>query len=147
MICPCQIQTPNPKQYIDCCEPLHLGKAANNPEQLMRSRFSGFALGLNYYVSKSWHTSTRPQSLSLEADDQWVKLEIVKSSNSQVHFKAFFKDAESPQGFSVLEELSDFIKEGEHWFYVSGDTQIKPVILTRNDICLCGSGKKYKKCR
>lgn len=146
MICPCQLQIQNPKLYSDCCEPLHKGQAALKPEELMRSRFSGFVLGLTEYINKSWHSSTRPQDLSLEADDQWLKLEIIKSTDSQVHFKAFFKDADSPQGFSVLEELSDFIKEDGHWFYVSGDTQIQPVTLARNDMCLCGSGKKYKKC-
>jgi len=146
MICPCQLQTSNPAQYAQCCEPLHKGQAAKNPEQLMRSRFSAFVLGLSEYVNKSWLASTRPQNLSVEPDDQWLKLEIIKSTDSQVHFKAYFKDPDSPQGFSVLEELSDFIKEGEHWFYVSGDTQIQPIILNRNDTCLCGSEKKYKKC-
>ena len=146
MICPCQLKIQSPKPYSDCCEPLHKGQAALKPEELMRSRFSGFVLGLTEYLNKSWHSSTRPDGLSLEADDQWLKLEIIKSTDSQVHFKAFFKDTDSPQGFSVLEELSDFIKEDGHWFYVSGDTQIQPVTLARNDVCLCGSGKKYKKC-
>ena len=146
MICPCRLQTQPLKQYSDCCEPLHKGQAAINPEQLMRSRFSGFVLGLTDYINKSWHSSTRPQDLLLDKDDQWAKLEIVKSSDRQVHFKAYFKDPDSHQGFSVLEELSDFVKEDGNWFYVSGDTQIQPVNLARNDMCLCGSGKKYKKC-
>lgn len=146
MICPCQLQTQKPKQYAECCEPLHKGQAALNPEQLMRSRFSGFVLGLTDYINKSWHSSTRPQDLSLDPDEQWLKLEIIKSTTRQVHFKAYFRDTDSQQGFSVLEELSDFIKENGNWYYVSGDTQIQPTQLTRNDVCLCGSGKKYKKC-
>jgi SEC-C motif-containing protein len=146
MICPCQLQTQSLKQYTECCKPLHKGQAALNPEQLMRSRFSGFVLGLTDYINKSWHSSTRPHDLSLNPDEQWLKLEIIKSTSRQVHFKAYFRDADSPQGFSVLEELSDFIKKNGNWYYVSGDTQIQPTNLTRNDVCLCGSGKKYKKC-
>ena len=148
MICPCQKQQENAKDYSDCCEPLHLGKStAQTCEQLMRSRFSGFGLGLTDYINQSWHPSTRPQDLSLEPDSQWLKLDIVRSTETQVHFKAYFLDSESsPSGFSVLEEVSDFVFENDRRFYVSGDTQIVPVKLERNDVCLCGSGKKFKKC-
>lgn len=150
MLCPCQMQQPEPKSYKDCCEPLHLGRdsgiAAAEPEQLMRSRFSAFVLGLTDYLSKSWHASTRPADLSLSPDDQWVKLDIVKNTDKQVHFQAYFKDAESESGYSVLDETSDFIFEDGHWFYVAGETNMYPVKLQRNDVCLCGSGKKFKKC-
>jgi len=146
MICPCQMQQVSPKTYAQCCEVFHLGKTPATPEQLMRSRFSAFVLGLSDYIRDTWHPSTRPQDLHLSPDDQWVKLDIIKSSDKQVHFQAFFKDTDSPSGFSVLDEISDFVFEEKRWFYVSGITDIKTVQLSRNDTCLCGSGKKYKKC-
>ena len=143
MICPCQQQQPNPKAYAQCCEEVHLGKAPKSPEQLMRSRFSGFVLGLGDYIARTWHASTRPSELVLTADDQWLKLDIIKAQGTQVHFRAYFKDSD---GFAVLDEISDFVFEDEHWFYVEGKTDTHSVMLGRNDICLCGSGKKFKKC-
>lgn len=143
MICPCQMQQANPQAYTNCCEPLHLGKAANTPEQLMRSRFSGFVLGLTTYIANTWHASTRPPDLKLKADDQWLKLDIVSAKQTQVHFRAYFKDETE---FCVLDEISDFVFQAQQWFYLSGKTQVTTVPLKRNDTCLCGSGKKYKKC-
>jgi len=140
------MQQVSPKTYAQCCEVFHLGKTPATPEQLMRSRFSAFVLGLSDYIRDTWHPSTRPQDLHLSPDDQWVKLDIIKSSDKQVHFHAFFKDADSSSGFSVLDEISDFVFEEKRWFYVSGITNFAPAQLNRNDVCLCGSGKKYKKC-
>ena len=150
LICPCQQQQSNPNAYKHCCEPYHQGRVAESPEKLMRSRFSAYAMGLGNYVKQSWHVSTCPDDLNLESDDQWVKLDIVSSNQKQVHFKAYFKNehhsAESMGHYSLLEEVSHFVLEKEKWFYVSGDTQITEYKQQRNEPCLCGSGKKYKKC-
>lgn len=144
MICPCQQQQPDARSYQQCCEPLHKGQIAGNPEQLMRSRFSGYALGLGQYVSDTWHISTRPNGLNdLSADANWLKLDIIKAQGKQVHFRAFFKDENE---FAVLEEASNFVFEDGRWFYLSGETNTYSVELGRNDVCLCGSGKKFKKC-
>lgn len=143
MMCPCQLQQPMPKTYAHCCERFHLGEAAATPEQLMRSRFSGYVLGLNQYVSDTWHASTRPKNLNLSADANWLKLEVLTAQADQVHFRAYFKDEDE---FAVLEEISDFVLENGRWFYVSGKTETHTIELQRNDVCLCGSGKKFKKC-
>ena len=150
MICPCQKIQDNAKTYELCCKPYHQGKSATAPETLMRSRFSAYALGLSDYLSKTWHQSTRPADLNLEADDQWVKLDIVSSNKKQVHFRAYLKNenfnSQSQDHYSVLEEVSDFVFEGGKWLYVSGDTKTEKYKQQRNEICLCGSTKKYKKC-
>ncbi|WP_353351155.1 YchJ family metal-binding protein [Oceaniserpentilla sp. 4NH20-0058] len=140
------MQQPQTKVYAQCCEPFHLGEVATTPEQLMRSRFSGFALGLTDYIAQTWHPSTRPQDLTLSPDDQWIKLDIVQTKPNWVHFRAYFNDPDSPSGWSVLDEQSNFINEGNRWFYVKGNTQIEHFFPARNDACLCGSSKKYKKC-
>jgi SEC-C motif-containing protein len=148
MTCPCQRQQDNPKFYAACCEPFHKGKVPDLPEQLMRSRFSAYALGLGDYVKKTWHPSTCPNDLNLEADDQWIKLNIVSSDKKQVHFQAYFKNenTKAQNRYNVLEETSDFVFENGRWFYVSGDSQITEYKQQRNESCLCGSGKKHKKC-
>lgn len=143
MICPCRMQQAQTVSYDSCCEPFHVGVAPETPEQLMRSRFSGFVLGLTEYIEQTWHPSTRPSDLVLSPDEHWLKLEIVKACDSQVHFRAYFKDE---GGFAVLDEISDFVFEDNHWFYVNGKTETHGVSLGRNDECLCGSGKKFKKC-
>lgn len=39
--CPCG----RPRPYRTCCQPIHRGAAARSPEELMRSRYSAYALG------------------------------------------------------------------------------------------------------
>ena len=144
MICPCQQQQSQAKAYGDCCQPYHLGKPPSNVEALMRSRYSGFVLGLTDYVKKTWHPDTCPTDLSLAPDAQWKKLDVIKTNDNQVHFKAYFQDEEGL--FQCLEELSEFKKMNDQWVYVSGKVNMHSIALQRNDRCLCGSGKKYKKC-
>ncbi|MFY0642558.1 MAG: YchJ family protein [Bermanella sp.] len=143
MICPCQQQQHNARSYQQCCEPFHQGDIPATAEQLMRSRFSGYVLGLSQYISDTWHASTRPNGLDLSPDANWLKLDIVKAHDKQVHFRAFFKDNNE---FAVLEETSNFVFESDHWLYVNGTTDTYTIELGRNDVCLCGSGKKFKKC-
>ena len=141
--CPCGSNT----TYFDCCEPLHKGQAAVSAEALMRSRFSAFALSLDDYLLTSWHPITRPEQLKLEQGTQWRRLEIISATNDSkqglVHFKAYYQEQNE---WHLLEETSKFLFENDHWFYHSGN--YKPLALkpNRNDVCPCGSGKKFKKC-
>ena len=117
MLCPCGSQ----QSYAKCCELLHLGAAAPSPEALMRSRYSAFALNNTDYLLKSWHSSTRPKELELDADDSWLRLEVFSSASQgklgQVSFAAYFKTLNESY---VLSEVSNFIREKGHWFYVDG---------------------------
>lgn len=115
--CPCGL----PQNYSDCCGSLHNGAKATTPEQLMRSRFSAFALGLTDYLLATWHPRTRPR-LDLSDNPEWVKLEVLetreRADNGFVHFRAFYRvDGE----LGILEEKSDFVRENGIWFYVKGD--------------------------
>jgi len=141
--CPCQALVIDGKPYKTCCQPYHLGAKPANAEQLMRSRFSAYVLGLADYLTLTWAAKTCPNNLSHEPDDTWLKLEVIKTNKNQVEFKAFFKDN---NGFNVLHETSDFILKDGHWLYVSGKTKVHSVRPERNSLCLCGSGLKYKKC-
>ncbi|EKF76053.1 SecC motif-containing protein [Alcanivorax hongdengensis A-11-3] len=141
--CPCQSGLP----YTQCCQPLHQGTAAASPEALMRSRYSAFVLRLTDYLRESWHPHTRPATLQLDGEEQWLGLEILASESQgdqgRVHFRATCRDA---AGFSVLEEQSRFEKVDGHWRYRDGDARVQALKPGRNDPCPCGSGKKYKKC-
>ncbi len=143
IICPCG----SSKCYSDCCQPLHKGQPAANAENLMRSRFSAFSLGLKDYLVTSWHISTRPEQLELDQTTQWKRLEIISANNDaekgQVHFKAYYQEQDE---WHLLEETSSFLFEQGHWFYHSGNYQPQILKPQRNDSCPCGSGKKFKKC-
>jgi SEC-C motif-containing protein len=126
---------------------LHHGEPASSPEALMRSRYSAFVRDNADYMRASWHPDTRPAELTLEGGDQWLGLEIVDAKQEgdagQVHFRATHRDGD---GFAVLEEHSRFVRENDHWFYLDGEHTVTPLKPGRNDPCLCGSGRKFKKC-
>jgi len=109
--------------YASCCGPLHRGAAlAETAEQLMRSRFSGFAVGDAAYLLRTWHSSTRPESLDLDPGQRWVRLEVleaVKGGESDptgtVEFRAVYRQAGQTD---ELHERSRFVRESGAWVYV-----------------------------
>ena len=121
--CPCGTGLP----YADCCGPLHAGRAsAATPEQLMRSRFSAFALGDVGYLLRTWHPATRPARLELDPGVRWVRLDVVRSTGSllasegTVEFRAHYVDRGQ---VSALRENSRFVRQDRRWVYVGPLTE------------------------
>ena len=152
-LCPCCSGIP----YKKCCEPFISGeKIPPTPEALMRSRYVAYSQQNNQYILDTWHSSTRPDIPNPAEDPnvQWIGLKILSTdmggpndSKGYVEFRARCRVKGEAGG---IDEASEFIKEGDRWFYVDGTT-IKPQKnpdnkVGRNDPCPCGSGKKYKKC-
>lgn len=138
------------QSFQQCCEALIKGKnKAESPEQLMRSRYSAFATQNESYLRETWHTETCPDDLSLpsEQEQKWLKLVIhesrEKGAQGQVHFTA---SALQGKNALVLSERSLFLKEGGRWLYHSGVCEVKEYTMSRNQACLCGSLKKFKRC-
>lgn len=153
--CPCRIkENTNLSTYSDCCEPFHLGnKLPETPEQLMRSRYSAYLLGLGQYIFDTHHADFRG-NVSVEEfaqsaqSTQWCGLEVVRAEQDgdkgMVEFKAYFLDKDK---FHCLHEASNFVRENGRWLYTDGEFKPKSVVkISRNDPCPCGSGKKAKKC-
>ncbi len=133
--CPCQ----SGKAYENCCRPVHLDfYQALNAEQLMRSRYSAFAISSKFpdyqkffedYLLKTWHPDTRPASLNLDLTTQWIDLKIKgrkegkkRHSTGKVHFIATFEDKLNPMNVGYLEEISQFEKDAKRgWLYVDGE--------------------------
>lgn len=113
----------------------------------MRSRYSAYVLKNENYLLDTWHPSTRPESLELVKDKtHWEKLVILYSSKSEVHFVAFFTvDTNNSKKIFALYEESEFIKEKGCWYYLSGK-ELKTTELSKNMLCPCQSGKKFKRC-
>lgn len=141
--CPCG----SGHTFEDCCgKYISYTHYPETPEQLMRSRYSAYVLINEDYLLKSWHESTRPDSLDLENDTtQWKKLKIISTSENNVHFVAFFGNSINvKESYFFLSEESKFVKD-KHWFYLEG-TELKTTELSKNMLCPCQSGKKFKRC-
>ena len=152
--CPCGSE----KLFSGCCERFITGQAfPTTPEELMRSRYTAYTVANVDYIQQTMKSPAADNFDSIAAREwaarvQWLKLEVLNASadgdKGIVEFIAHFSDANKKH---ILHEISVFHRENNRWFYVDGNA---PRILTpfattrvgRNDACLCGSGKKYKKC-
>ncbi|WP_210481282.1 YchJ family protein [Naasia sp. SYSU D00948] len=120
--CPCGSRRP----YTGCCLPLHEGAPAPTALELMRSRFSAYALGLADHVIRTWDPETRPAGLDLDDGVVWRRLQIVDTARGGegdeegvVEFRASYRTAE---GAGILHERSRFRRHEGRWVYVDGDT-------------------------
>ena len=61
-LCPCGTG----QSYVDCCGALHSGaRTAATAEQLMRSRYSAFAVSDEDYLLRTWAARNRPSSAGI----------------------------------------------------------------------------------
>jgi len=116
------------KNYLDCCGSYITNvKTPSTPEQLMRSRYTAYAVCDIDYIMNTMHGKP------LEGFDvntvtawakaiQWLKLEVLNTfleseDKGFVEFRAHY--SENDQHF-VLHEISEFHRQNGKWFYVDG---------------------------
>lgn len=143
--CPC-----GQGAYITCCQPLHLGRVhAQTAAQLMRSRYSAFALQQIDYIVQ---TTAIGQQSSLDraaiADwskkNRWLALEILQVNeqldkhHALVEFRAHYHDGQA----QIHQESSYFVRMAERWYFLDPTTALPSM----KQACLCGSQKKFKHC-
>ncbi|BCN59077.1 YchJ family protein [Prescottella equi] len=117
--CPCL----SGEQYGRCCGRFHSGTAeAPTAEQLMRSRYSAFAVGDEAYLLRTWHPDTRPKRLDLDPEQVWCRLDVLTTSGGglldstgTVEFVAHYVD-HGTRG--SMREHSTFVREDGRWLYV-----------------------------
>jgi SEC-C motif-containing protein len=117
--------------FAHCCQPfLENVIAPETAEELMRSRYSAYALAKVEYLLSTTHSSTR-KSYSTSSikkwatSNKWLKLEIVSTekgtisdSTGIVEFKAYYLNANKfPH---IHQERSTFLKENGRWYYLEG---------------------------
>lgn len=110
-----------------CCLAVHRGeRQAVTAEQLMRARYSAYAVGDLDYVWRSWHPSTRPAELTPDGRLTWTGLQILdivdggpKDQTGEVEFRAQYREGSRT---GTLQERSRFAVRARRWFYVDGDT-------------------------
>lgn len=116
--CPC-----GGAQYDSCCGRWHRGEAAPTAGQLMRSRYSAYALGLYDYLAATWHARTRPPAAELQGGDgaRWLGLEVrseqERGDEATVEFVARCKTGGRARR---LHEVSRFLREDGRWYYLDG---------------------------
>jgi len=109
--------------YFECCGRFHRGEAfAPTAEALMRSRYSAFAVGESHYLLATWHPLTCPESLELDADVRWLRLEIERITQGGpfdlegvVEFTAYSRCGGTS---SQQHEVSRFVRLGRRWMYL-----------------------------
>ncbi|MCW2794496.1 MAG: sec-C motif containing protein [Nocardioides sp.] len=119
--CPCGSGT----SYDACCGRLHRGAAqAQTAEELMRSRYSAYAVGDEDHVFRTWHPRTRPDDLSPDPTLTWTGLEILDvlaggpgDTTGEVEFVAHYS---RPSGPGERHERSRFERRAGRWVYVGG---------------------------
>ncbi len=155
--CPCC----SGQTYRQCCQRLISGQQyAKTPLQLMRSRYSAYALDNMDYIEATMRGKAlkalqkMTDQLTETEQPKWYRLEIIDApevgandTTATVEFIAYFRTGlQSHQ----LHELSYFKKIDHQWFYVDGEHRDRSVkdanAVGRNAPCPCNSGKKYKKC-
>ncbi|MCU4674639.1 YchJ family protein [Catenovulum sp. 2E275] len=150
MLCPCQSQL----TFETCCAPLiQQQKHAETAEQLMRSRYSAYATQAVDYIYQTQLPDSRSDNLKAEIAEfansvKFVGLTVLNSqqmteSQAQVEFIAKYIDTDK---LVCMQEVSNFLKQDNSWFYVDGKLKVEQHKINRNQLCVCGSGKKFKRC-
>ena len=90
----------------------------------MRSRYAAFAVGETDYLLATWHPLTRPETLELDAEVRWLRLDVERTvqggpfdSEGVVEFTAHSR---SGGAAAQQHEVSRFVREGGLWFYLDG---------------------------
>lgn len=109
--------------YDACCGPVLEGRrAAASPEELMRSRYTAFAKGDRFHLTRTWHPCTRPDDVTADPSIRWTGLEILATTEDgdtgTVDFVARYEDASGP---GRQREHSRFARRAGRWVYVDGD--------------------------
>ncbi|MHB8122496.1 MAG: YchJ family protein [Desulfuromonadaceae bacterium] len=155
-ICPCGSGAP----YSDCCEQIISGKqSAGTAEQLMRARYSAYALAKMDFIFESTHPDYREGydhagTKEWAETAEWQGLKIINTkkggaddSVGEVEFIASFVEKGDKRDHH---EAGQFKRKDGHWYFTEGHmVRPQPLSVTkvgRNDPCTCGSGLKYKKC-
>jgi SEC-C motif domain protein len=132
-VCPCRQREDSTPNYDECCGVWHAGLLKNifpeTPEQLMRSRYTAYALAqrndaqgqaMLKYLLATWHGATTPGEMEI-SPKPWVGLDLIDAQTADdagiVEFVAWFKDNGKA---TRMHERSRFIRQDGRWLYLDG---------------------------
>ena len=116
------------KNYLDCCGAYITNmKAPETPEQLMRSRYTAYAMSNMDYIANTMCGRASNgfdinDALLMANQTQWLRLEVLNSKLKNknigfVEFKAYYM---AQGNHYILHEISEFQHKNGKWFYVNG---------------------------
>ncbi|WP_298122152.1 YchJ family metal-binding protein [Flavobacterium sp.] len=114
----------NHNSFQNCCEPFLKGvEKPKTAEALMRSRYSAYTTQNADYLVATTHISTRKfhkksDILNWSKNNQWIKLEVLTTTETTVTFKAYYLDYQLKA--QIHHEHSNFIFENGNWYYTDG---------------------------
>jgi len=141
-VCPC-----GGGVYAECCgRYLESDARAPTAGALMRSRYTAYALGkfAYLYATGPEHTpAPGPQPRWLGLEVRGVRRGGVLDREGTVEFVATYELGGHGER---MHEVSRFERDADgRWIYVGGEARpAKPV--GRNEVCPCGSRRKFKRC-
>jgi SEC-C motif domain protein len=90
----------------------------------MRSRYSAFAVGDPGFLLATWHPTTRPRTLDLDAEVRWTGLDLLGTTGGSmlspegtVEFRAHYVRGRRA---GAQHESSRFVREDGQWRYLDG---------------------------
>lgn len=152
-ICPCGTGI----SYEKCCGRYIEGKQLpQTPETLMRSRYTAYTLAnvgyiKNTMMDKALIGFNESEAATWAKQVKWMGLKVIRTyleheTKGYVEFIASYIDGSKQ---AKIHEISEFRCYEEKWFYVDGaypETNSRFSKIGRNDLCPCGSQKKFKNC-
>ncbi len=114
--CPCGTG----RRYAACCGRFHRGDVdAPTAEELMRSRYSAYAVGDEGYLLRTWHVTSRPSHVRLRPGQAWLRLEVLATTGGDLLDTDGTVEFRAHHDGGVLHELSRFTRdEAGRWVYV-----------------------------
>jgi SEC-C motif-containing protein len=92
----------------------------------MRSRYAAYARRRPDYLFRTWHPRTRPADVAPVPGLVWTGLTVLAAeaggeddTEGVVEFEARH---DGPDGPGVLHERSRFVRRGDRWVYLDGET-------------------------
>ncbi len=157
-LCPCGSNL----AFESCCEPFLLERVKpRTATELMRSRYCAYAMGAVDYLYKTSGPKVRKE-FDAESSRKWaesakwsgIEIQAVENGTERdetgvVEFIAHYSVNDTHFDHH---ERAEFAKLEGEWRFIDGKIfgpdpvrRDQPKV-GRNDLCPCGSGKKYKKC-
>ena len=155
------------KNFSSCCQPfIEQKKTPKTPEQLMRSRFSAYAVGNGQYIYDTYAKSSQLSQSVKDINDwskacTWIALQIYSINNNNViisesaeqyiEFSAFYiednilYELRENSRFVLenikLENVPKSIQQNLRWRYIDGDIvkHCERVKVKRKELCPCNN--------
>ncbi len=127
-LCPCGSQN----KYKKCCKIFHDGKNPKNALELMKSRYSAYAVGNSKYIMdttdinnkeyNSHRISWEQNIQNFMKDSDFKSLEIIEFIDGMIEAYVTFKaNIDINKNDSSFCEKSKFVKQNDKWLYLSGE--------------------------